>query len=426
MLNELVSYDKKPAELHINSCFRKVAQNASFGCRRTKSAGYYDETVNKTFYCWNGEGMDVWVGAFDHATGQFDENHLVVVNNMKTTWDYHNYPVMVQAPDGSPLIFYCRHSSEMYQLTGKPHSVSDGFELKTISTDLTCYPYAVKAQEDIYVFYSRNDDLSHPYRSLNYIKSGDSGKTWEPAVTVVDSQKADPQRFDEVYMCDACYLPNNGPYPDRIQFTWSMWGGPNGHASQGQGAYLAYLSLEDLKVYSPAGKCMSELLGYHDMIEHCQVSLVPATSEVSHSVQLIASSALPETGAPIALVGGNDETGAAHITCHKFNGVSWDVSIVEEGVRSLHDLCVGGDPADLSIAYFVGPYAVTRRYDGGKWTLDAMAEIPFEEKTDSVTYINFIHGYGKGVIGFLAKVELAQSHINYEGVWPVYLWIQEP
>ncbi len=426
MINEPIAYSKKPVDMSINSQFRKVAENASYGCRRTKSAGYYDETVDKTFYCWNGEGMDVWVGEFDHKTGQFGENHLVVVNNMKTTWDYHNYPVMVQAPDGRPLIFYCRHGREMYQLTGKPHSVSEGFELKTISTDLNCYPYAVVAQEDVYVFYSRNDDLSHPYRTLKYMKSGDSGQTWEPGVAVVDSQKADAQRFDEVYMCDACYLPNSGAYPARIQFTWSMWGGPNGHANQGQGAYLAYLSMEDLKVYSPAGKCMTELLCYHDMVEHCQVSLVPATAEVRHSVQMAVSTAAPETGAPIVLIGGFDETGAARIICHRFNEVSWDVSVVEEGVSSLQDLSVGKEPGDFSIAYFVGHYAVTRCYDGGKWSTDLVAEIPLEGKTDAVPYINFIQGHGHGVIGFLAAVELAQRNSNYEGIWPVYLWIREP
>lgn len=49
MINEPVAYDKSPKEIHINSNFRKVAQNASYGCRRTKSAGYYDETADKTF-----------------------------------------------------------------------------------------------------------------------------------------------------------------------------------------------------------------------------------------------------------------------------------------------------------------------------------------------------------------------------------------
>lgn len=425
MINEPISLEKKPKDFQPNSSFHRIAQNAAYGCRRSRGIGYYDAQVDKTFFCWNGGGMDVWTGEYDHKTGQFGENHLVVVNNMKGKWDYHNYPMMVQAPDGSPLIFYNSHGQEMHLLKGQPHSVTDEFELKTISTDLNCYPYPVVAGGDVYVLYSHNDDLSYPWRSLRYLKSSDSGKTWEGPTIIVDSQKSDPKKFDEVYMCDARYLERCGNYPPRIQFTWSMWGGRR-HASQGQGAFCAYLSLEDNKIYSPAGKCMTEVLRYDDMMEHCLVSLVPSMEQITHTTHMVVSTAQPNTGQPLVVASGYTEKAESGIWCYQFNGVTWDVEQIEEGTPSLKDMSYDSETGDIMICYFMGRYAVTRRYDGGKWTRQDMAEIPLEFGTDGIPYLNFIEPHKPELFGFVATVELAQRNSNYEGIWPVYVWVKPP
>lgn len=147
-------------------------------------------------------------------------------------WDYHNYANLVKTPDGEKTIFFARHTKEMFMLK------SPNWEKVIISKDFTCYPSPVVVGDDIYVFYSRHDNMAngnmvngikmYPYRSLRYIKSSDSGKTWSKAIKMMDSAKQSPREIDEVYLCGCNYYEKNSLHPNRIQLDWTMWGGVNG------------------------------------------------------------------------------------------------------------------------------------------------------------------------------------------------------
>ena len=87
MITEKTRLNKSPQDCKLNLKAYKISENYTYGCRRSKSVGYYDREVNQTFFSWNGEGMDVYVGAFHHDDRSFAENKLIAVNNMKGTWD---------------------------------------------------------------------------------------------------------------------------------------------------------------------------------------------------------------------------------------------------------------------------------------------------------------------------------------------------
>ena len=262
-----------------------LSEHGTFGCRRPVGAGVYDPSSDQTIVCWHEGGMDIMVRWYDHRSGQWGKVKKVWANHMNGIWDYHNYPAMILAPDDRPLIFYCRHSSHMYQLTPMDtRRIDTDYTRKVICRDQTAYPHPVVCGSDIYIFYSRNQEISYPYRPLCYVKSTDCGETWSEPIVIVDSGKQDPGKFDEVYQCGGKFAPAQGGYPARILLSWTMWGGPKGHAAQGMGAYFAYLSLEDKCLYSAGGKCLGKTIFYREMVEYCTVARTLPSETISHTI----------------------------------------------------------------------------------------------------------------------------------------------
>lgn len=412
MRKKPVGGQRKPAKVHINSCFRAAAENASEGRCRITDAGYYDAAAEKTFFCWNGNHAEVWVGEFDHRSGQFGENRCVFIDETADGAERVAEPIMVQTAGGRPLIFVCARAGGVYCLTGQPHSVAETFEQRGIGIDCCTEPCAVTVREDIYLLYAREEEPS--YRTLCYMKSGDGGATWEAETVLADSRKAQPQGMNMIDLCDVRYLPNSGVYPSRIQFVWRMRGGENGELC-GREVYLAYLSLEDWKAYSPAGKCMSELICYDDMREQCVVF----EGEKTDRVRTIRSAALPGTGAPVVLA---DETGC--ITCRAFREVFWDMVTLAEGECALYDLATETDAEDFRIACRFGSCASVRRFDNGNWTEELRAELPMKKKAETVSRLQLIHG-GTGIAGLLTTKTVRRRRETAEPC-PIYLWIREP
>lgn len=409
MRKKSVGNRRKAAQVPINSCFRLTAENASEGQRRIAGAGYYDAAAEKTFFCWKGERAEVWVGEFDHRSGQFGENRCVFDDETTAETEQTAEPIMVQAADGSPLVFVCRRAETIYQLTGHPHSAAEPFEQSVISTDRNCDPCAVTVRDDVYLLYAREEEPS--YRTLCYMKSSDGGKTWETETVLADSRKEEPQGRNAIALCHACYLPNSGVYPSRIQFVWRMRDGE----TCGREVYLAYLSLEDFKVYSPAGKCLSELLGYDDMREQC---VVFETAETDCG-RVIRSTAWRGTGAPTVLA---DEDGC--IACYGFREVFWERSVLAEGECALYDLETDAEAEDFRIACRFGSYAQVRRFDDGSWTEELRAELPMKKKTETVSRLHLMHG-GEEIVGLLTTKSMHGKRKTAE-LHPIYLWIREP
>lgn len=412
MRKKPVGGQRKPAKVHINSCFRAAAENASEGRHRIAGAGYYDAAAEKTFFCWNGNHAEVWVGEFDHRSGQFGENRCVFTDETADGAERTAEPIMVRTADGSPLIFVCTRAGKLYRLTGQPHSVAETLEQSDVGIACNAVPCAVTVREDIYLLYAREEEPS--YQTLCYMKSGDGGATWEAETVLADSRKAQPQGLNVIDLCDARYLPNSGVYPSRIQFVWRMRGGEN-EEHCGREVYLAYLSLEDWKAYSPAGKCLSELICYDDMREQCVVF----EAEKAECVRAVFSAALPGTGAPVVLA---DETGC--ITCRAFRDVFWDMVVLAEGECALYDLVTDADEEDFRIACRFGSYALVRRFADGSWAEELRAELPMKKKTETVSRLHLIRG-GTGIVGLLTTKTVRRRRETAESC-PIYLWIREP
>lgn len=403
--------------------YEVLSEHGTFGCRRSVGAGEYDPVSNRTMLCWHEGGMDIMTRQYDHTTHTWGAERLVCQNNMTGKWDYHNYPVMVTAPDGKALIFYCMHSNKMFQLTpDRAHSVDAEYTKKVICEDRTAYPHPVVYRDTVYVFYSRNQEISYPYRPLCYIKSTDCGETWSEPVMVIDSGKCDPYKFDEVYQCGGKFAPARGAYPDRILLGWTMWGGPKGHAAQASGAYFAYLSMEDGKMYSAAGRCLGNTVSYRDMAEHCTVERTMPSELVSHTVSAVLCESLPG-GEPVIITGRKDpKTGAGAVCCSVYRGGEWQTETVDARTWTVKDAVYDYDKKELRVACVLSQKLVIHACRNGVWYTESVTDIPYAGGANSVPYINFIRGYRKEYQLLLSTIDNRRATEDYSGKWPVVLY----
>lgn len=420
MLNALQTkkFEALAAKPHLSAFL--LAQNGTFGCRRGAGVGYFDPVANKTFVSWPGGGMDVFAASFDHGTKQWENAKRLRRNHMHGTWDYHNYPVMLKAPDGRCLLFYARHTKKLYQLSPqKAHTIAGRFGRRTICRDQCCYPYPVVAGTELYLFYSKNDDAAFPYRTLRYIKSDDSGQSWSAPKTVIDTEKADPLRFEEVYQGGASFAPAGAGYPARIQLAFTMWGGPKGHAQQGKGAYFAYLSLEDFHIYGADGTDCGETLHLEAMERHCLVEIAPATDAISHTCGGVLCGVLPD-GSPLLCYSQRDgETPQGRIVAARLRDGVWMKETMDTGTYTLKD-CKAADDGTVRVVYCKGRHCVVRRWNGTVWEMESATELPLPNGVDCVPWVNFIEHAQPEAQLLLSEIELQKSHKNYKGIWPVF------
>lgn len=402
----------------------QIAINGSFGCQRPVGAGYYDSVIDQTLITWNGPEMDVYVRNFHHGNNEWGPSKRVVVNGMTGKWDYHNYPCMVKSSDGRPIIFYARHSRELYQLTApEPHSISGEWTRKTISEDQNCYPAPVVVGDTIYVFYSCNDDNRYPYRTYRYIRSTDNGETWSAPITIIDSEKNDPDKFDEVYAFGSVYEPGQGDTPGRVHLTWSMWGGPKGHASQARGCfYAAFDPLTD-RMYSADGEDLGACIHFEKMMEKCLIDIAEPTDDVGHTIYCPVPASDPLTGKPIIAYGYRDQDRQqGEVRVAKWSEGRWSIQIINETTYEFRDMEL--DPIDgkLRIAFWSqNSICIQQSLDGGAtWHLESHTEVPFDHGAYYAPYTNFIKNHKPEVQMLLGQINWKEAFTDYSGKWSVY------
>ena len=88
--------------------------------RRPISIGFYDGGANKTFISWMGSYSSAVVKEYDHTAKIWSDDKTVGISPFA---DSHNYPAMVQAPDGKLIVFYGCHNTVM-RITSSPHASS--------------------------------------------------------------------------------------------------------------------------------------------------------------------------------------------------------------------------------------------------------------------------------------------------------------
>src|SRR5438067_10250996 len=106
--------------------------------RRPVAGGLYDAVARKTFISWGGVHEDNYVQAYDHATGTWSAP-VKVGDGLD---DSHNYPTMVQAPDGHLLVFHNLHNTQPFVARSPlPHSVDGTWTEQPIAAgDGATYP----------------------------------------------------------------------------------------------------------------------------------------------------------------------------------------------------------------------------------------------------------------------------------------------
>lgn len=308
----------------------KVADNRSIGCQRPIGNGLFDEVANKTYILWNGPEMDIYVRAYDHQTNSWNNPIKIKDLNQYGRWDYHNYPTMILAPNGKIQIYYATHTSKIHMIEAPyAHSLEGDWDYKVISSDRNCYPMPVVANDEIYVFYSKDDDGSYPYRTFRYVKSLDNGVSWGEPQTIIDSGKNHPLKFDEVYAKQVRFQESG----DRVLMSWSMNGGIS-HNKQARDLHYAYLNTQDSKMYGINGMDLGTQVDYSDFDQTRVFESEPGDSSLgyweSHNISGGVISWIGDN--PVIAFGYYDVTGdsskKSYLYC--WDGVAWKENLITD------------------------------------------------------------------------------------------------
>jgi outer membrane receptor protein involved in Fe transport len=416
----------------------QLSTNYSSSCRRGFGAGLYDSVSNKTYVCWGGAGMSVFIRAYDHATSAWGEPKEICPLTYTSRYDYHNYPVLNLAPDGHLLVHFCEHAHKMFQLRAPAANSADGDWVKTeISADATCYPMPVVAGADIWLFYSKNDDNTWPYRTYRYIKSTDNGQTWSAPATVIDSEKADPDKYDEVYAWNFYY----NPATLKIGLTWTMAGGTS-HNSASKDLYFAHFNTTSGHMENVKGEDLGETIKYSGL-EGCRVvkrqgnpaasmdkKKYPITDpQPSYNSISRKGAADAVTHAPVIAFGEhNFSTLVDSLRCARWDDTAeaWQFSDIYVGEKGFGDFEKTGDNTFRVIYKHGDNVFIKHTLDGGvTWRQFAASAIPYSGDCDKVGDLQFIENNQLGAVAFAGMSftdTTKPGGYNYNGVFHTHVF----
>ncbi|MEK3885341.1 BNR-4 repeat-containing protein [Paenibacillus sp. PL2-23] len=409
----------------------KIATNHSFGSPRAMGNGLYDPVSNKTYVAWNGPDMDIYIRAYNHATQGWEAALKVKDNSYTGKWDYHNYPVLIIAPNGKLQIYYAQHTTKAFVVTApNPNSIAGTWTTQTISTDQNGYPMPVVAGNDIYVFYSKNDEVSYPYRTFRYIKSTNNGGTWSSPVTVIDSGKQDPNRFDEVYANEVKYDKDR----NRILMSWKMSGGPHGHDKQSKDLHFAYLDIATNTMRSIGGSSLGGVVNYSEFTQTRVFSSTPGDNGGSYADTHNVYGGTFDwigNGNPVIAFGYYNikGDGSKKSYFYSWNGTGWTISTISTTNAALSDLermgtlwddfrVIIGDSGNPAIKHI---YKTT---NASSFSIEDSFTMPLDNSANRANYTDFIEGAPVG-----SKVQIVFGECgsvdpnNYtRGIWSVYVY----
>jgi hypothetical protein len=391
---------------------RQIASNAAPSCRRPFGFGVFDREANATTVCWNGKGMSVYVRRYDHARRAWGEARLIRENDWTGRWSYHNYPVMVLAPDGHLLVFFFEHSHRPHVLRSpRPHAVDGPWTEPKLPADRNAYPMPIICGDTVYLFYSRSDNVGEAYRTYRYVKSADSGRTWSKPRTAIDSQQRVPGRYDEVYAIDYHVTPARGDRPTRVQLTWQMHGG-GGHNRGTRNNYFAYFLPADETFRSADGTNLGAWIDYEEMDGTCMVEA--AEEPRGHPLGYATTSTSLADGTPLVLYRYYRQVRIA-----RWDGDMWrkqavtlprtgDITTADDGtVRVLGSR--GGRQLFLS-----------ESTDGGRtWRMAWSGDVPHANGSDGISNRGFIANHHPDLPAMACCIDRSRSQSNYQGLWPV-------
>jgi hypothetical protein len=392
-----------------------VTNGYVYGCLRTNGAGLYDATANKTFATYTGTKHDIYIKAYDHATGIWSAAVKVATLNLTGTNDYHDYPVLTQLADGRLTVFRAHHSTTAFMYTAPTaHSITGTWTTKQISSDKTAYLEPVVVGNTIYLFYSQNTDISYPYRTYRLITSPDSGKTWTAPRTVIDSGKSS-DKYSEVYAFGVTYRDG------RVYLTWSLHGGPKGHNGGGKNIYVAYYDTADGTMRTVGGTSLGTGITSGELGQVTVVTTSPT--------DLAPGKALPEEN-PVAvrLVDGSVVLGyglgtskSTKVVLARFAGGAWSSTTIDSSTALFKDIVASGDGVEIVYATGDQKRLLSKRWTpaDGAVTSRFDVAVPYSAGADTVFYADFVENRN-GISVIASTINYADRKTNYTGKWPVF------
>ncbi len=325
----------------VGESLQQFATNASYHSTRAFGSGVYDAASNKTFVVWAGAGMDIWVRGYDHGSNAWGTPNKVEDNNCITLNCYHNYPIILLAPNGKLRVVRFSHNEGAYILKAPTAGTSAGTWTESqflANSELVGYPTAVVAGSQIYVFYRHT--VQDVYRNLRFVKSGNSGDTWSTPKTVIDTGNAQSDGLNEVYPNDIGYESS----ADRIRLTWHLAGGA-AHNEKTKHVYFAYLlpgsndTLQSASGYSFGATIVADDFSNQDT-RKLRVASVLYTDTIFQAVDFRMPSMGVQGGRPI--VGFNKRVGLGGGDFESYRGYwdgsSWVVSRISANPGRVMDL----------------------------------------------------------------------------------------
>lgn len=389
----------------------KISDKGSFACRRSIGEGFYDANKNRTYICWNERGMDIYIAYYDHSEQKWSAKELVYKCDLFKRWDYHDYVTMIPDKNGEPILFYNVHVHTGYII--KKNNEGKWIR-KSMGDEKNAYPAPIKYGDVIYYFYSENREQSYPYRPLCYKKSYDEGESWTEPKDVIDTAKKTEDKVDEVYQTDVIYAAN----PDRFIISWTMWGGER-HAASGKGAFAVAFHLEDEKCYDLSGKCLGEEIDYETMMNSTCVEPdeLSKIAEYRHS-----------TYGPISVVDSKNETYICYgirneketsLYISQYKDSRFTKKCIDNRMWNVLDARAVDQGIEFAVCYGKSVVIFRKEDNNDEFFIKSVTEIPHENNSNSVPYLNFISGNKKQAELILGLFDQDDIDKYYEGLWPV-------
>jgi len=282
-----------------NITISKLSEDAGIHTdRRPISIGFYDSTANKTFVCWMGSYSDAIVKEFNHLTQTWSDDKIVGNSPFANS---HNYPSLIQAPNGKLVIFYgCQNSVMRITSSPGPNSISGQWnDRDLVEAQGATYPVPVVTEDSIiYCFYRVTMNRIYPdslypvdYRPLCYIKSDDNGESWSQPVRFVDHYPR-VDNLCEIYGGKISYQAENDSVSERIHISWSISGGGPGnhqHNFYRRHVYYTYLDPVNEHLYNINGNDLGRDIDDTEAEAFCKVvdtGTPPAGEQVGHQVSV--------------------------------------------------------------------------------------------------------------------------------------------
>jgi hypothetical protein len=310
--------------------------------RRPVAGGVYDPVANTTFVSWAGQYEDNYVQSYDHRRGVWSAP--VQVGNGDS--DSHNYPTMVQAPDGHLLVFRGMHNVELVMSRSpEARSAAGRWTERVISTDAATYPMPFLAADgSIYVFFRETSGDLDPKtptdtRPMQYVVSKDSGQTWRSSkeltgqpFVIGSTSRAD--NMNEIYI-GQLRPERNG----RVRIVYTLaGGGPEGHKHDRyhRNIYYTWFDPADRHFHSASGRDLGTQIDDAEQERYLKVADTPLSLpngvKSPDYIQLVGTTVGER---PFLLwFSGDDAGGPLHNNLSTWTGSRWETEEVARGLRT--------------------------------------------------------------------------------------------